>query len=306
MIEIEVVTRGLQFPEGPIALADGSVLVVEIQRRTLTRILPSGEQHIVAELGGGPNGAAIGPDGAVYICNNGGAFVFPESWEEEGRMLVPEQYAGGYIQRVDLETGAVETLYDHCDGKPLNGPNDIVFDKTGGMWFTCFGFSDGETRRLGGIYYARADGSQITRWRSEQISPNGIGLSPDEGTVYWADSMLQRVWAMDLMAPGVATPEAGHMSGRVVVNLPGMQWFDSLAVEASGRICAATLFEGGIMVVDPRDGSIEHVATPDPITTNICFGGADMRDAWITGSSTGTLYKCRWPRAGLKLNFQTV
>jgi gluconolactonase len=306
MIEIEVVARGLQFPEGPVAMADGSVLVVEIRRRTLTRILPNGEQHIVAELGGGPNGAAIGPDGAVYVCNNGGAFVFPESWEEERRMLVPEHYTGGYIQRVDPETGEVATLYDQCDGKPLNGPNDIVFDRTGGMWFTCFGFSDGETRRLGGIYYARPDGSRITRWRSEQISPNGIGLSPDEGTVYWADSMLQRVWAMDLVEPGVATPEAGHISGRVVVNLPGMQWFDSLAVEASGKICAATLFEGGIMVVDPRDGSVEHVATPDPITTNICFGGADMRDAWITGSSTGTLYKCRWPRPGLKLNFQTV
>jgi gluconolactonase len=306
MSEVEAVTRGLQFPEGPIALADGSVLVVEIQRRTLTRVAPDGTLTIVADLGGGPNGAAIGPDGAVYVCNNGGAFTFPESWEEPSRLLIPEHYDGGSIQRVDLVTGTVTTLYDHCDGKPLNGPNDIVFDKTGGMWFTCFGFSDGETRRLGGIYYARPDGSAITRWRSEQISPNGIGLSPDERTLYWVDSLLQRLWAVELVEPGVPAPDAGHMAGRVVVNLPGMQWFDSLAVEASGRVCAATLFEGGIMVVDPRDGRTEHVAIPDPITTNICFGGPDMRDAWITASSTGTLYKCRWPRPGLRLNFQTI
>ena len=96
------------------------------------------------------------------------------------------------------------------------------------------------------------------------------------------------------------------MAGRVVVNLPGMQWFDSLAVEANGTVCAATLFNGGITAIDPVDGAWEHFAFPDPITTNICFGGPDMRDAWVTGSSTGKLFKCRWPRPGLRLNFQGI
>ena len=302
-MDAELVTDGLIFPEGPIAMADGSVVLVEIGRKTLTRVAPDGTRSIVAELGGGPNGAAIGPDGAVYVCNNGEAFKFPDSWEEEGRMLIPPSYSGGSIQRVDLATGAFTTLYGDCDGKPLNAPNDIVFDSTGGFWFTCFGFSDGENRRLGGIYYARADGSRITRVRSEQISPNGIGLSPDEKTVYWADSMLQRLWALDLAGPGDAGPEAGHASARVVVNLPGFQWFDSLAVEASGRVCTATLFNGGITTVDPATGGFEHTAFPDPVTTNICFGGADMMDAWVTCSSTGRLFKCRWPRPGLKLAY---
>ncbi len=72
------VTDGLMFPEGPVAMADGSVILVEIRRGTLTRVLPNGEQEIVAELGGGPGGAAIGPDGAMYICNNGGAWN--EAW----------------------------------------------------------------------------------------------------------------------------------------------------------------------------------------------------------------------------------
>jgi gluconolactonase len=287
-------------------MPDGSVLVVEIQRKTLTRVYPDGRLEIVAQLGGGPNGAAIGPDGAAYVVNNGGAFTFPEHWKEEGKLGLPEHYEGGFIQRIDLATGAVSVLYDSCEGKPLNAPNDIVFDAHGGFWFTCFGYSDGETRRLGGIYYAKADGSQIIRWRSEQISPNGIGLSPDGKTVYWADSILQRLWAMDLTAPGVPVPDQGHMAGRVVVNLPEMQWFDSLAVEADGRVCTATLFNGGITVIDPASGAYEHVPVGDPITTNICFGGADMRDAWITGSASGTLYKCRWPRAGLKLHHQTL
>ena len=299
----DLVTDGLFFPEGPIAMADGSVIVVEIGGKRLTRVRPDGAKEIVAELGGGPNGAAVGPDGAIYVVNNGGAFKFPERWEDEGRMLIPDSYDGGCVQRVDLNTGEVRVLYDRCDGRPLNGPNDIVFDSTGGFWFTCFGYSDGETRRLGGLYYARADGSLIRRVRGEQISPNGVGLSPDQKTVYWSDSMLQRLWALPLDGPGQAAPEAGHLSGRVVVNLPGHQWFDSLAVQADGRVCVATLFNGGITTVDPATGEAEHAGFPDPITTNICFGGADMRDAWVTGSSTGRLYKCRWPQPGLKLAF---
>jgi len=304
MIEMEIVTDGLLFPEGPVAMADGSVLLVEMARQTLTRVKPDGTRDTVAELGGGPNGAAIGQDGAAYVVNNGGALTFPEGWQEAGKLGLPAHYEGGSIQRVDLATGKVTTLYDQCDGKPLNAPNDIVVDRQGGLWITCFGFSDGESRRLGGIYYARPDGSQIQRLRSEQISPNGIGLSPDEKTLYWVDSILQRAWALDLDAPGTPPPEVGHESGRVVVNLPGMQWFDSLAVEADGRIAAATLFNGGITLIDPASGACEHVPVPDPITTNICFGGPDMQTAWITGSATGRLFKCRWPRPGLRLNFQ--
>jgi gluconolactonase len=301
-MEMELVCEGLRFPEGPIAMADGSIVLVEIRRGTLTRVTPEGQRETIAELGGGPNGAAIGPDGAVYVCNNGGSF----RWVDREDVHLPGDkdapYAGGSIQRVDLKSGEVSTLYDGCDGKLLNGPNDIVFDETGGFWFTCHGVSDGESRRLGGIYYARADGSKITRWRRGQYSPNGIGLSPDGKTVYWSDTWLQKLWAMDLKAPGEPEPGDGHTPARAVVTLPGLQWFDSLAVEASGKVCVATLMNGGITTIDPS-GGFEHTPFPDPITTNICFGGADMRDAWVTCSSTGKLFKCRWPRPGLKLPF---
>ena len=69
---MEEVAGDLQFPEGPISLADGSVLVVEIQSGNLSRITPSGSKSVLAHCGGGPNGAAIGPDDHVYVCNNGG------------------------------------------------------------------------------------------------------------------------------------------------------------------------------------------------------------------------------------------
>jgi gluconolactonase len=300
-LRMQSIASGLQFPEGPIALADGSVVLVEIRRGTLTRVTPDGKRTTIASLGGGPNGAAVGPDGAIYVCNNGGAWEWQpgESHLPDGP---PAHYAGGSIQRVDLATGRFETLYDQCEGKPLNSPNDIVFDRTGGFWFTCLGYSDGENRRLGAVYYARPDGSKIVRWRGALLSPNGIGLSPDERTLYMADCMAGRLFAFDLPESGVMAPATSRAPGRVVCTLPGFQWLDSLAVEAGGRICVATLWNGGITVFEPQ-GAYEHVPLPDPVTTNICFGGVDMRDAWITCSSTGQLYKTRWPRPGLELAF---
>ncbi len=299
---MQEVAAGLRFPEGPIAMADGSVVLVEIRRGTLTRVTPEGRRETIAELGGGPNGSAIGPDGAVYVCNNGNAWAWAP-----GEVNLPDgppaqQYTGGYIQRVDLRTGRFTTLYDQCDGKPLNSPNDIVFDSSGGFWFTCLGYSDGENRRLGAVYYARPDGSKIVRWRSELISPNGIGLSPDERKLYMADCMIGRLFEFDLPQPGTLAPATSMAPGRVVCTLPGFQWLDSLAVEADGRICVGTLWNGGITVFE-TSGAYEHIPMPDPVTTNICFGGADLRDAWITCSSTGKLLKARWPRPGLKLAF---
>ena len=79
--------------------------------------------------------------------------------------------------------------------------------------------------------------------------------------------------------------------------------FDAAVVHpAGGKVCVATIINGGITAFDP-DGSVEHYPFPDILVTNICFGGPDMMDAWVTCSSTGKLYKARWPRPGLKLNF---
>ena len=83
-VEVRDIATGLQFPEGPIAMPDGSVLVVEIRRGTLSRCTADGKVEVVADLGGGPNGAAIGPDGACYVVNNGGFL-----WSELDGMLIP-------------------------------------------------------------------------------------------------------------------------------------------------------------------------------------------------------------------------
>src|SRR6056300_1193472 len=129
--DYKVIAKGLKFPEGPIWMDDGSIILVEIARGTLSRALPSGEINVVANLGGGPNGAAIGPDGYCYVCNNGG-FTWRTDAGYSRPTGVPEDYVCGSIQKVNIDTGAVETLYTGCDGDPLYGPNDIVFDADGG------------------------------------------------------------------------------------------------------------------------------------------------------------------------------
>jgi len=301
-MDIEVVAEGLQFPEGPVALSDGSVILVEIQRKTLTRIAPDGSRDTIAHLGGGPNGAALGPDGAIYVTNNGGSFRFHEVNGINVPGPTPQDHQGGFIQRVDLATGEARVLYDGCDGRRFEGPNDLVFDRQGGFWFTDYGSTTPKGRNYGSLYYALPDGSKVTRWRDMIVSPNGVGLSPDETVLYVADTTLGRLWAMYLAGPGALAEPPPFSPGRVVCNLQGHQLLDSMAVEAGGHVCVGTLLNGGITVFDPA-GTATHVAFPDPLCTNIAFGGADMRDAWITGSGGGRLFRCRWPRPGLRLNF---
>src|SRR4029450_5242832 len=72
MASMRVIASDLDFPEGPVVLPDGSVLLVEIRAQQLTRVWPGGRKEVVAKIPGGPNGAAIGPDGQCYVCNNGG------------------------------------------------------------------------------------------------------------------------------------------------------------------------------------------------------------------------------------------
>ena len=196
-----LLATGLAFPEGPVALPDGSVLVVEIGAGRLTRVLPSGELSVVAEVGGGPNGAAMGPDGYCYICNNGGF-----SWRTDAGFTRPTgeaaDYKGGSIQRVNLADGKVETLYTHCEGIALHGPNDIVFDQHGGFWFTDFGKKFADRIMHGAVYYARCDGKQIRRAAFPFLTPNGIGLSPRGDVLYVAETETSRLWSYPVKGPG--------------------------------------------------------------------------------------------------------
>lgn len=302
----KIIASGLQFPEGPVIDRDGSLLVVEIERRTITRV-KDGRTSIVAELPGGPNGLAWGPDGALYVCNNGG-FLFTKAPDGGNRVKpgTPEGYAGGWIERLDPKTGERRVLYTRCGEHNLVGPNDLVFDAHGGFYFTDYGKFYPRHRVNGGLYYALADGSKIVEVAYPLISPNGVGLSPDGGTVYVAETETGRLFAFDLEAPGKARRDAQSFAphgGRILYGAGGYQRFDSLAVEESGNICIATIVSSCITVVSPEGELVEQVPTGDIVTTNICFGGPDRKTAYITLSSGGTLAEMPWKRPGLSLAY---
>ena len=138
MTGFTVIAENLAFPEGPVWLPDGSLIIVELAAGTVSRISPQGKKHVIATPGGSPNGAALGPDGYLYVCNSGG-FI----WERRDGLLwpigTPEDYSGGRIERIHPDTGKAEVLYNTCQGHPLSGPNDLVFDSHGGFYFTDHG-----------------------------------------------------------------------------------------------------------------------------------------------------------------------
>ena len=299
------VTTGLEFPEGPVAMADGSIILSEVKAGRVQRVRPDGSKQLIAKPDGGPAGCAIGPDGALYVCNVG-----PLVWETVNGNLyptlspdVPAESSEGRIERIDLASGKVERIYDRCDGRRLQCPDDLVFDSEGGMWFTDMGRHMQNGIHHGGLYYAKADGSFIRRV-VYGMSMNGIGLAPDGRTLFVSVTYERLILAFDIAAPGEVVAAADG-PGRVHATFPGRQYVDSLRVTADGGIAQGLVRERqGIARVSPDGSGIEIHDLPGVIPTSLCFGGTDMRDAWICCSGTGELVRTRWQWSGLPLNFR--
>ena len=312
MPDVTQIASDLQFPEGPVALDDGSILLVEIKRGTLTWLEADGALRRRFELGGGPNGAAIGPDGKAYVCNNGACFDWIEVMGFTLPGPLPVGWIGGSIQRVDLDTGEVDVLYTESttasgDTVPLRAPNDIVFDADGGFWFTDHGVREERSSDRTGLHYASTDGSSCVEKIFPVDAPNGVGLSPDGSTLYAAETHTGRVWRWALSGPGTVDESQGNPSGagggQLLAGLAGHQLLDSLAVDGDGWVCVGTLINGGITSIAPDGATVEHLAFDDPLVTNICFGGDDLDTAFVTLSGTGRLVSLPWPRPGLRMAF---
>lgn len=309
--EFDVLADGLGFPEGPVMLPGGGVAFVEVRTGVITAVDGDGGRRLLAEPGGGPNGLAWGPDGLLYLCNNGGL-----GWMQHGDVHRPHgtasDYDTGRIETVDPETGDVRRLYDRCGDFPLRGPNDLVFapegsPSTGGFWFTDLGKNRPRERDFGGVYWAASDGSRIV----EAAYPvpggaNGVGLSPDGSVLYAAETESGRLWAWDVLGPGELSREpwpSAH-GGRLVCQLAHGRRLDSLAMTAAGNVVLGTLVAGELTTVSPAGEVLDVVMFPDVMPTNVCFGGPQMRTAYVTLSMTGRLARMPWREPGLVLPFQ--
>lgn len=304
------IATGLRFPEGPTVLPDGRVAVVEIAAGTIAAYERNGIRSELAAPGGGPNGLALGPEGDLYVCNNGGL-----GWIEGQGLLLPRgqarDYERGRIEVVDLQTGAVRRLYDSCDGRALCGPNDLVFapddsPSAGGFWFTDLGKNRERDRDFGAVYWAASDGTSLI----EAAHPiaggaNGVGLSPDGTCLYVAETETGRLWTWPVEGPGqlAREPWPSQHGGRLLYAPGGGRRFDSLALTAAGNIVIATLVTGELATVSSEGVLLDILELPDCMPTNICFGGPDLETAYITLSSTGVLVEMTWPEPGLRLAY---
>jgi gluconolactonase len=301
--DLTEVADGLAFPEGPVWMPDGTLLVTELGGGCVTRIAPDGTKSRLSDNGGSPNGLAIGLDGALWCANSGGW----DFHEVMGLRIpvtdLPANHSGGRLERIALDTGAVEVVCTEVGGNPLIGPNDLVADAHGGLWFTDHGRNQGRIHHHGGVYYRGADGV-VTEVAYPIDSPNGIGLSPDGNTLYVAETHTGRVFHWNVKGPGVlefANP-LGGAGGMLLHGFEGMQLLDSLAVDAEGNVVVATLVTGALSVIAPSGELLEQWALGDPMVTNVCFGGIAMCTAYATCSGTGRVVAFDYPRGGLKLN----
>ena len=205
---------------------------------------------------------------------------------------------------MDLATGRVERLYDSINGHPISAPNDLVFDETGGIWFTDFGTVRERAIEKSGLCWCRPDGSEIRQGYFGGLGYNGVGLSPDGRMLYVTASWTGRLFRFAVEAPGQLRkgPEMDGPVPEYMGSAAGESVFDSLAVTQSGAVCAATIIGGGITTFH-AGGETSFLPLPDRTVTNIAFGGDDMRDAYITLLRTGRLVKVRWDEPGLKLHF---
>jgi len=303
--ELSTFASGLRFPEGPMALADGSALVCEIGAGRVTRVRANGKHEIVGETGGSPAGCAVGPDGAYYV---GGL----ECKEVAGGKLIcagrAADYSGGRIERIDPKTGKVQVLYSEVNGNKLGAPDDLVFDDHGGFWFTDAGTRNERSRDYAGLYYAKADGSFIKEVVFRMTSINGIGLAPDGKTVYVTFPEERLIAAFPITGEGTVDRGPGYKPGRPIATFAPGTIIDSLKVEADETICVAVPVgaPGGVYRFKPNGESLGVVPYSGGGITNLAFGGKDLRTAFLTDSLSGLLLKTKWPAAGLKLNYQTV
>jgi len=229
--------------------------------RFITRIAPGGQSAVWAETGS-PNGHKVLADGTHLVCDR-----------------------KGFVYRLDANGGVLGTASSECDGKPLRTPNDLTLDAMGGFYFTDP--AGARDRPAGSVHYVDANGK--THLAAETLFyPNGIVIRPDGKTLLVGESMRNRVVEFPVMAPGKLGPM------RVFAELPSKRAAqidnkpDGMALDEAGNLYVAHYGMGQVQVLDSAGQLVRRIDTGLPFTSNVAFGGPQMRQLFVTGSEGPT------------------
>jgi len=276
-----ILAEGLRFPEGPVWLGPRRVAFTEIRGQCVS-LWDDGSVRCIAVTGGGANGATLGPDGALYVANNGGL-----SLGHEGRWTAPDPIPGR-IQRVTL-AGEVTDVAVELPGVPPNRPNDLCFGPDGLLYYTDpHNWEDLANLGVGRVARTTLDG-RVELVAEVPAFPNGIAFGPDD-RLYVAQSVTQKILVME-SRPG--TPIREHCT------LPH-GYPDGFCFDREGGLYVAGSL-GDVIVLFHPDGRVRDVIEMGDGTepTNCCLGDGVL---YVTLSGTGQLVSIELPAEPLPLH----
>jgi gluconolactonase len=263
---VHLFAKGFKFPEGPAFDRDGNLFVVNVESGDISKISPEGRVKTFINTGGAPNGARFHIQGDLYVADR-----------RKGIIAVSPQ-------------GEMRVIVDHHQGKTLNGPNDLLFDSQGNLYFTDPHESSAE-KPIGCVYRVSSDG-KITCLAERLAFPNGLALSPDEKYLFVADTRKNRILRYVLASP---------VRSYLFSQLNGGWGPDGMAFDLAGNLYVAQYGGGVVLVLDPRGEIVERITVGGLFPTNVAFGGPDRRTLYVTEVETGSVYSFITDCPGLPL-----
>ena len=259
---LKVVHDGLKFGEGPAADAQGRLYFTDVRASRVYRANPGGQPQLIVENSQAINGLMFDRNGRLLGC--------------QGR--------GGKIVAIDVRTGKLTTIADAYNGSRFIQPNDLVVDRHGGIYFTDPSIGGGSRYQdKEAVYYVAPDG-KVTRLIDDLRFPNGIGLSPDESTLYVLPYLIPKLMAYRIESPGkIASPKQLYAMPPAPNGRRGGG--DGLTVDTRGNLYLTAPRVRAICVIDPQGNELGRIPLP-AIPTNCAFGGPDFKTLYITTAAT--------------------
>jgi gluconolactonase len=269
--DLSLVVSGFDSPEGPAFDREGNLYFVNWNSSSIVRLTPDGKASEFFNTGGVPAGLAFHRDGSLYVADEGDAIH-------------------GVLR---IRDGEAEIVVNTFGGEPLNGANDLVFDRDGVLYFSDPWRSSAENP-IGGFYRYFPDGT-LERIDHGLAFPNGVAISPDGRSVYLAETYRNRILRYPIATDGtIGAREA-------FAPLPGEHGPDGMACDEAGNLYVAHYGGGKVAVFSPSGELAAEIPVPGANVTNVAFGGPDRRTLVITDVETASLYSTRVEIPGLPL-----